>query len=213
MSCANTRRTNLSPCPGKDAFFSRPTDHKAEVQTGDGDICKIEEHPQCIRPILTRSCRGLLTPRYLEGEKNLDVCRQLFSLFLLDTGRPSVQTIQIYVRGFVEKRRWSTRFNCFTLIEIEFEKAQYYDDYSLSFQLHVERHACHEMKHLWTELGRVGWIWPMLGGSTHRQTWRMEKGSEKDESVLQTLYTSKGENTSEQMALSFKSTLLWSWGP
>ena len=105
VSSANTRGTNLSPCPGKDAFFSRPTDHKAEVQTGDGDICKIEEHPQCIRPILTRSCRGLLTPRYLEGGKNLDVCRQLFSLFLLDTGRPSVQTIQIYVQGFVEKRR------------------------------------------------------------------------------------------------------------
>ena len=68
--------------------FSCTTDHKAQtlVQREDEDICKIEEHPQCIRPILTRSCRGLLTPRYLEGEKILTSAANFSLCFYLTRG-------------------------------------------------------------------------------------------------------------------------------
>ena len=78
-------------CPSKDAFFLHNRSQSRDVQRQDEDICKIEEHPQCVFSILTSSCRGVLTPRYL------NVCSFNFppSLFLFDRGHPSLWTVQI----------------------------------------------------------------------------------------------------------------------
>ena len=89
LGCELRKREAGQICPrrpSKDAFFLHNRSQSTEqMQRQDEDICKIEGHPQCVFSILTSSCGGVLTWRYL------DVCNfPLGSFFVSLWPGPSV---------------------------------------------------------------------------------------------------------------------------
>ena len=107
LGCELRKREAGQICPrrpSKDAFFLHNRSQSTEqMQRQDADICKIEGHPQCVFSILTSSCGGVLTWRYL------DVCNfPLGSFFVSLWPGPSV-TVNCADFVFVRQKDTKTK--------------------------------------------------------------------------------------------------------
>ena len=150
--------TNLSPSSEQGRIFpaQQITKH-TEMQRQDEDICKIEGHPQCVFSILTSSCRGVLTWRYL------DVCNfPLGSFFVSLWPGPSVT---VNCADFVPVRQKDT-------------KTKIPGDPSLwTVQIFLwDNRACCELG--WLLQAGMGWWWDQIvwnpRGSITRFRWTLE---------------------------------------
>lgn len=161
LGCELRKREAGQICPrrpSKDAFFLHNRSQSTEqMQRQDEDICKIEGHPQCVFSILTSSCGGVLTWRYL------DVCNfPLGSFFVSLWPGPSVT---VNCADFVPVRQKDT-------------KTKIPGDPSLwTVQICLwDNRACCELG--WLLQAGMGWWWDQIvwnpRGSITRFRWTLE---------------------------------------